>query len=84
MPPLPVADAVFRALARQLNLPEAQLRARAADGLDALGLDSHGLMRVLLEIEQGLGLAAGALELPDAALESPASMVAGVAAATRS
>ena len=77
----PVADAVFRALAKQLNLPEAQLRARANDGLDALGLDSHGLMRVLLEIEQALGLPTGSLDLPDQALESPQTMVDGVAAA---
>lgn len=81
MSPASIADAVYRALAKQLNLPEAELRARAADGLDALGLDSHGLMRVLLEIEQALGLATGSLELSDQALESPQTMVAGVAAA---
>jgi len=80
---LPIADAVYTALARQLNLPQAQLRARAGEGLDALGLDSHGLMRVLLEIEQTLGLPAGGLDLPDQALESPATMVEGVAAAAR-
>ena len=81
MSSVPVADAVFRALAKQLNLAEADLRARAGDGLDALGLDSHGLMRVLLEIEQALGLPTGSLELPDQALESPRTMIDGVTAA---
>jgi len=77
-----VADAVFAALAQQLGLPPAALRARQHEGLDALGLDSHGLMRVLLAIEQGLALPPG-LELADDALATPASMVAGVAAVPR-
>ena len=81
MSSVPVADAVFRALAKQLDLPEADLRGRAGDDLGALGLDSHGLMRVLLEIEQTLGLATGSLELPDQALESPRTMIDGVSAA---
>jgi acyl carrier protein len=55
------------------------VRARPELGLDALGLDSHGLMRVLLDLERALGLPSG-FELPDHALESPATMVAGVAA----
>jgi acyl carrier protein len=43
-----------------------------------LGLDSHGLLRVLLDIEQQLGLKD--LDLPDDALVSPATMVTGVTA----
>ncbi len=77
--PAPIIDAVYGALAKQLNLTSEDLARRAGDGLDAMGLDSHGLLRVLLEIERRLGLAAS-LDLPDSALESPATLAAGVAA----
>jgi len=73
-----IADAVYAALARQLGCEPAALRAAAARPLEELGLDSHGLMRVLLDIEGALGLSN--LDLPDEALASPAAMVAGVAA----
>ena len=71
---------VFAALASQLHLPLEEVRKRSGEGLDRLGIDSHGLMRVLLEIERALGLATP-LELADDALESPATLAAGVAAA---
>jgi acyl carrier protein len=73
-----VAEAVFAALARQLGRSVADIRAAADQGLDVLGLDSHGLLRVLLDIEQQLGLKD--LDLPDDALVSPATMVTGVTA----
>jgi acyl carrier protein len=75
-----VAAAVHAALARQLRLSPEAVASRADEGLDRLGLDSQGLMRALLDIERSLGLAQP-LELADAALESPATLVAGVAAA---
>ena len=74
-----ITETVVAALARQLNLPAAELSARLGARLEDLGLDSHGLLRVLLDLERALGLPAG-FELPDHALESPATMVAGVAA----
>lgn len=74
-----VSEAVFGALSRQLQMPKEQLVLREREGLDRLGLDSHGLMRVLLDIERELKLASS-LELDDAALENPATLVAGVAA----
>ncbi len=77
--PAHISDAVFGALARQLNLSGDDIVRRAGDGLDAMGLDSHGLLRVLLEIERRLGLAAS-LDLPDSALENPTTLAAGVAA----
>ena len=54
-----------------------QVRSRQTDRLEDLGLDSHGLLRVLLEIERGLSLASS-LNLPDEALESPRSLIDGV------
>ncbi len=75
----PIAEAVIAALARQLNLPVAQLAARLSAKLEDLGLDSHGLLRVLLEIEKTLALPES-LDLPDAALESPRTLIDGVAA----
>ncbi len=77
-----VTVAVFAALARQLQMPEDQLVLHQREGLDRLGLDSHGLMRVLLDIERALGLSSS-LELDDAALENPETLVAGVLAATK-
>jgi acyl carrier protein len=74
-----VVSAVFAALGRQLGLPPEAVQARANEGLDVLGLDSHGLMRVLLDIEQALGMSG--LELDDDALATPASMALGVVAA---
>ncbi len=73
-----IEDLVFRALSRELELSEPEVRLRRLDDLARLGLDSHALMRVLLELEQQLALDAP-LELDDAALVSPDSMVAGVA-----
>ena len=74
-----IATAVFAALGRQLGQPAEAVQARANEGLDVLGLDSHGLMRVLLDIEQALGVSD--LQLADDALATPASMVFGVVAA---
>ncbi len=73
-----IADAVYAALARQLGREPATVQAEAQRSLEELGLDSHGLMRVLLDIEGALGLTD--LDLPDEALASPATMVTGVTA----
>jgi acyl carrier protein len=78
--PEAISTTVFAALSRQLRMPPAELIRLQGESLDRLGLDSHGLMRVLLEIERELGLPAS-LELPDDALESPSTLAAGVAAA---
>ena len=78
--PDPIVDAVYAALARQLKVPAERLRAQSCDSLDRLGLDSHGLMRVLLDLERELKLSTS-LELPDDALENPATLAAGVAQA---
>jgi len=72
-----VARSVFTALGRQLGLSAEHVAARQHDQLDGLGLDSHGLLRVLLDIERECGLER-AIELDDAALESPSTLVAGV------
>ncbi|HEX3135529.1 MAG TPA: acyl carrier protein [Planctomycetota bacterium] len=72
-----IADTVYAALSRQLKVPAERLRAQSAESLDRLGLDSHGLMRVLLDIERELKLST-ALELPDEALENPATLASGV------
>lgn len=75
----PEIDAAVRAsLAQHLGLPEAEVEPDRS--LEELGLDSHGLMRVLMVIEQRLGLERE-LELDDEALATPASLAAGVAAA---
>jgi acyl carrier protein len=78
-----IADIVLGALARQLQVPVEELAGRQQEALDRLGLDSHGLMRVLLDIERALKLPAS-LQLDDAALATPATLVAGVASATGS
>ena len=75
-----IAEVVYAALARQLKVPAEKLLAQSAESLDRLGLDSHGLMRVLLDIERELKLSTS-LELPDDALENPATLAAGVAQA---
>lgn len=72
-----IADTVYAALSRQLKVPAERLRAQSAESLDRLGLDSHGLMRVLLDIEREMKLSTS-LELPDDALENPATLAAGV------
>lgn len=74
----PIADAVHAALGAQLGLSAAAVAAQPDRGLDQLGLDSHGLMRVLLDLEQRLGLTD--LDLADDHLASPATMVAGIRA----
>ncbi|MDA3960348.1 MAG: acyl carrier protein [Planctomycetota bacterium] len=71
---------VYQSLAAQLGVAVTDLEASADRSLEELGLDSHGLMRVLLVIEQGLGLSTE-LDLDDEYLESPRSLCAGVAAA---
>ncbi len=73
-----IAAAVYAALGRQLGIEATAIAASAQRSLEELGLDSHGLMRVLLDIEQQLQLTD--LDLPDEALTSPAAMIAGVAA----
>ena len=75
-----IAETVYAALARQLKVPAERLQAQSGESLDRLGLDSHGLMRVLLDIERELKLSTS-LELPDDALENPATLAAGVAQA---
>jgi acyl carrier protein len=75
-----IVAAVHAALGRQLKLNVEQICAKVTTSLDALGLDSHGLMRVLLDIERELKLPTS-LDLPDEALESPQSLAAGVVAA---
>lgn len=77
-----IQDTVFQTLARQLQLAPDQVAARAQDDLAELGLDSHGLMRVLLDLERQLQLPQ-ALELDDAALATPATLAAGVSARLR-
>jgi acyl carrier protein len=72
-----ISATVYAALGRQLKLDVERVRAMAGESLDGLGLDSHGLMRVLLDIERELKLATS-LELPDEALENPGTLVAGV------
>ena len=75
-----IADTVYAALSRQLKVPAERLRTQSGESLERLGLDSHGLMRVLLDIERVLKLSTS-LELPDEALESPATLASGVAQA---
>lgn len=77
-----VEQAVFSALGQHLGIAPEEVARRRSEGLDALGLDSHGLLRVLMEVERALGLGA-AIELPDEALDSPATLVAGIAALAR-
>ena len=67
---------VWQALGEQLGLGADVVAARADEDLEALGLDSHGLMRVLLALEQALGC--DELELPDEALASPRTLAAAV------
>jgi len=74
-----VDQTVYEALARHLSLPLAELVRRQDEDLGALGLDSHGLMRVLLDVEKALQLPES-LELADAALATPATLLAGVRA----
>jgi acyl carrier protein len=75
-----IADTVYEALSRQLKVPAERLRTQSNESLERLGLDSHGLMRVLLDIERVLKLSTS-LELPDDALENPATLASGVAQA---
>lgn len=75
-----VAQAVYTALSKQLSLAVEQVRSRQNESLERLGLDSHGLLRVLVEVERDLALEKS-LDLPDEALESPATLVSGVATA---
>ena len=72
-----VAAVVMRVLAEQLRFSGEELDRRRDEGLDRLGLDSHGLMRVLLDIERALELTQS-LEVEDEALGTPATLVAGV------
>ena len=51
-----IADTVYAALSRQLKGPTERLRTQSHESLERLGLDSHGLMRVLLDIERVLKL----------------------------
>lgn len=75
-----IAIAVYAALSRQLRVSDDEIRRQNGATLERLGLDSHGLMRVLLDIERELKLATS-LDLPDDALENPATLVRGVTAA---
>lgn len=74
-----LADRVFAALGQQLGLAPATIANRRGEGLEALGLDSHGLMRVLLALEEVLGVSD--LEVDDDALETPDTLVAGIRSA---
>jgi len=73
-----VDDAVYRALARQLGCAREELAQSADSDLETLGLDSQGLLRVLLDIEPALGL--DELDLPDEAYATPATLARAVAA----
>ncbi len=73
-----VATTVFTALSGLLGL---DARSRANDDLATLGLDSQGLLRLLLEVERALGLPP--LDLPDAAFTSPATLVTAIRDAAR-
>ena len=75
--PKNVSEVVMSVLAGQLRMAGEELARRRDEGLDQLGLDSHGLMRVLLEIERALELTSS-LEVDDEALSTPATLVAGV------
>lgn len=72
-----IVATVYAALGRQLKLDVARIQAQAEESLDRLGLDSHGLMRVLLDIEKELKLP-DSLDLPDDALENPRTLAEGV------
>ena len=72
-----IAHTVQTALAEQLGLTVDELVVRTDDSLERLGLDSHGLMRVLLEIEKALNLQVP-LELADETLSTPTTLIAGV------
>jgi acyl carrier protein len=75
-----ISATVYAALSRQLRMKPEDLGRLQGESLERLGLDSHGLMRVLLDIERELKLPSS-LELPDDALESPSTLAAGVVAA---
>jgi acyl carrier protein len=75
--PKNVLEVVMSVLAGQLRMAGEELARRRDEGLDQLGLDSHGLMRVLLDIERALELTSS-LEVDDEALSTPATLVAGV------
>jgi acyl carrier protein len=75
-----IAETVVAALAKQLNLSASEVHSRDRDSLENLGLDSHGLLRVLIDVERALALPKS-LNLPDEALESPRALIAGVAGA---
>jgi acyl carrier protein len=72
-----IISVVYAALGRQLKQDAAKMKAQETVSLEQLGLDSHGLMRVLLDIEKELQLPTS-LELPDEALENPATLARGV------
>ncbi len=72
-----IASTVLTALAEQVGLTVDDLAVRTDDRLDSLGLDSHGLMRVLLDIERALDLQVP-LDLADEALNTPTTLIAGV------
>jgi len=80
MDPQRVTTTVREALARQLGLSPAAVAEADTTSLDELGLDSHGLMRVLLAVEDTLALERE-LDLPDEALDTPQSLCDGVRAA---
>jgi len=69
--------AVYRYLARQLGMAEEALRASAERDLEELGLDSHGLLRVLLDVEADCELPEH-LDLEDAELATPTTLAAAV------
>ncbi len=73
-----VATVVFTALS---SLVGVDVRDRPDEDLAVLGLDSQGLLRLLLEVERALGLPP--LDLPDAAFTSPATLVAAIRAAAQ-
>lgn len=75
-----IASTVRTALAEQIGLTVDELVTRSDESLDRLGLDSHGLMRVLLDIERALDLQVP-LELADEALSTPTTLIEGVVGA---
>ena len=80
-PPTATSPARVQALVEQALRSRLALAALDPDRpLDQLGLDSHGLMTVLLEVERALGLSTP-LDLPDEALASARTLGAAIAQA---
>lgn len=69
-----IADKVIDVVAHLLEQPADALRSQMDEDLEGLGLDSHGLVRLGLDLEQAFGVTD--LEIPDDALESLNELIA--------